>query len=41
MEIFNCYYTLVCLTRNLHRAQLAFDNGETVTFHMSQEAKAA
>lgn len=41
MKIFNCYYTPVCLTRNLHRARLTLSNGETVTFHRSQKAKAA
>ena len=40
MKIFNCYYTPVYLTGTLHRAQLALDNGETVTFHRSQKAKA-
>lgn len=41
MKIFNCYYTPVYLTTNLHRAQLAFNNGETVTFHRSRKANAA
>lgn len=41
MKIINCYYTPVYLTTNLHRAQLAFNNGETVTFHRSRKANAA